>query len=65
MEIHYAKTARKMDMRKLKQSMWRLLAELPTAAGEVRAQATGSTSPPAPAWGAGRLPCPWLLDPER
>lgn len=26
-EIHYAKTAKKMDMKKLKQSMWRLLTE--------------------------------------
>jgi hypothetical protein len=26
-EIHYAKTAKKMDMKKLKQSMWSLLTE--------------------------------------
>uniref|UniRef100_A0A8C5K8B5 Condensin complex subunit 2 n=1 Tax=Jaculus jaculus TaxID=51337 RepID=A0A8C5K8B5_JACJA len=29
-EIHYAKTAKKMDMKKLKQTMWRLLSEIPS-----------------------------------
>lgn len=31
-EIHYAKTAKKMDMKRLKQNMWHLLTELPKPA---------------------------------
>ncbi|XP_005400717.1 PREDICTED: condensin complex subunit 2 isoform X1 [Chinchilla lanigera] len=43
-EIHYAKTAKKMDMKKLKQSMWSLLTELPRreASAEVNLSETGA-----------------------
>lgn len=34
-EIHYAKTAKKMDMKKLKQSMWSLLTDLTQVDTEV------------------------------
>ncbi|KAM6180265.1 condensin complex subunit 2 isoform 2-T2 [Erethizon dorsatum] len=45
-EIHYAKTAKKMDMKKLKQSMWRLLTELPRkeASAEVAGAPVGLAS---------------------
>ena len=42
-EIQYAKTAKKMDMKKLKQSMWSLLTEIPKQAD---AEVTGSTLVP-------------------
>ncbi|XP_023573222.1 condensin complex subunit 2 [Octodon degus] len=43
-EIHYAKTAKKMDMKKLKQSMWSLLTERPRkeAGAEVSPGETGA-----------------------
>ena len=39
-EIQYAKAAKKMDMKKLKQSMWSLLTEIPKQAD---AEVMGST----------------------
>ncbi|KAM5253626.1 condensin complex subunit 2 isoform 4-T4 [Hipposideros larvatus] len=46
MEIHYAKTAKKMDMKKLKQSMWRLLTELTPATAEANHSETGNEGAP-------------------
>ncbi|KAF6270462.1 non-SMC condensin I complex subunit H [Rhinolophus ferrumequinum] len=46
MEIHYAKTAKKMDMKKLKQSMWRLLTEFSTPAREANRSETGNEGAP-------------------
>lgn len=53
METRYAKTAKKMDMKKLKQSMWHLLAGSAPASEVRRRQAMGSTSPLAPCVGSG------------
>ncbi|XP_051039416.1 condensin complex subunit 2 isoform X2 [Phodopus roborovskii] len=36
-EIHYAKTAKKMDMKKLKQNMWSLLTEFPRKEADIEA----------------------------
>lgn len=47
MEIHYAKTAKKMDMKKLKQSMWHLLTEFSTQADtEANHSETGKEGDP-------------------
>lgn len=63
MEIHYAKTAKKMDMKKLKQSMWHLLTEFSTQADT---EVTGSTCPlGAPCGGGeGSQQCLQMQDPE-
>ncbi|XP_013009926.2 condensin complex subunit 2 isoform X1 [Cavia porcellus] len=47
-EIHYAKAAKKMDMKRLKQSMWSLLTELPVkeASTEVKPSETGAGGAP-------------------
>ncbi|XP_070330260.1 condensin complex subunit 2 isoform X1 [Odocoileus virginianus] len=45
-EIQYAKTAKKMDMKKLKQSMWSLLTEIPKQAdAEVNHSENGEAGP--------------------
>lgn len=49
-EIHYAKTAKKMDMKKLKQSMWHLLAD---SSKQADAEVTGRAFSPG-AWHVGR-----------
>lgn len=69
-EIHYAKTAKKMDMKKLKQSMWSLLTDFPQVDVEVSrhggAGVKGSTTSPGArqGWWVGSCRYPGLQDPE-
>ncbi|KAM5227220.1 condensin complex subunit 2 [Ctenodactylus gundi] len=48
-EIHYAKTAKKMDMKKLKQSMWNLLTEFPRKEANAKANHSGPAREGVPA----------------
>lgn len=64
MEIHYAKTAKKMDMKKLKQSMWHLLTEFSTQADTEVTEVTRLHLPSrCSTWGRGGE-SPVLTDPR-
>lgn len=52
-EIHYAKTAKKMDMKKLKQTMWSLLTEF--SRKETDIEVTARTLLRSPVCGRGKL----------
>lgn len=67
-EIHYAKTAKKMDMKKLKQSMWSLLTDFTQVDAEVSSHGGAggeglhySSKRPA-GWWVGSCRYPWLQD---